>query len=263
MGSHDASPEPIDQIKRTVLNFKVKLLIWYSKRPAVVLAGVVLVVLVLFLSRNVRITIVTSASGDHVITPQSKNQHNNYRKQRNTKLRKLFDPESPVLLDLTGIRDPNPPDLEEYKKKLFKENQFNTYISDRTPLNRLHDDLRSTRCKARRSSYVPVSEMPSLSIVFIFVDECLSVLLRSIVSIIITTPPELLHDIVLVDDASEKLEVGKRLEEELAIFGDLTKLVRHEARSGLMVARTTGLFKRQLLCRVFRTICVRFCIFVC
>ena len=35
-------------------------------------------------------------------------------------------------------------------------------------------------------------------------------------------------------------ENGKRLEEELLIFGDLCKLVRHEIRSGLMVARTTG-----------------------
>lgn len=35
-------------------------------------------------------------------------------------------------------------------------------------------------------------------------------------------------------------ENGIRLEEELMIFGDLTKLVRHKERSGLMVARTTG-----------------------
>ena len=60
------------------------------------------------------------------------------------------------------------------------------------------------RCHEKASSYIPVSEMPSISIVFIFVDECLSVLLRSIVSIILTTPSELLHDIVLVDDASQK-----------------------------------------------------------
>ena len=237
MGSEDANHDPVDLIKRTILNFKVKLLIWYSKRPGVVLSILVTLFLIVFLARNVRVTIF-SKEGVGLTSEKSK------RYQRNVRLRKLFDANSPVMLDLNGIRDPNPPNLDEYKEQLFKENQFNTWVSDHTPLNRLHPDQRTTRCKARANSgsYIPASEMPSLSIVFIFVDECLSVLLRSIVSIIINTPPEVLHDFVLVDDGSAKPEVGKRLEEELGIFEDMVKLVRHEVRSGLMVARTTGVY---------------------
>ncbi|XP_063692731.1 polypeptide N-acetylgalactosaminyltransferase 13-like [Bolinopsis microptera] len=236
MGTPDANSDPLDALKLAILNFKVKFVIWHSKRPYAVKAGLILLLLCGFIATNVRITVVSNESASASRTLSARE----HRLERNTKLRELFNSESPILLDLDGIRDPYPTDLEEYKKKLFKENMFNTWISDHTPINRLHPDMRTQKCHERFPSYLPVSEMPSISIVFIFVDECLSVLLRSIISIILTTPPELLHDIVLVDDFSKKVENGKRLEEELMIFGDLTKLVRHESRSGLMVARTTG-----------------------
>ncbi|KAF3829982.1 hypothetical protein GH733_001407 [Mirounga leonina] len=44
--------------------------------------------------------------------------------------------------------------------------------------------------------------LPEVSIVFIFVNEALSVLLRSIHSAIERTPPHLLKEIILVDDNS-------------------------------------------------------------
>lgn len=48
--------------------------------------------------------------------------------------------------------------------------------------------------------------LPEVSIVFIFVNEALSVLLRSIHSAIERTPPHLLKEIILVDDNSSNGE---------------------------------------------------------
>lgn len=140
MGTPDSNPDILDSLKRTILNFKVKFVIWHNKRPHAVKIGVLLLILCGFLATNVRITIVTGGS-----TTRTKTNAREHRIQRNTKLREIFNVDSPVLLDLDGIRDPYPTDLEEYKKKLFKENMFNTWQSDHTPINRLHPDLRTKK----------------------------------------------------------------------------------------------------------------------
>lgn len=50
------------------------------------------------------------------------------------------------------------------------------------------------------------SDLPQLSIIFIFVNEALSVLLRSVHTAIQRTPPHLLKEIILVDDHSNSGE---------------------------------------------------------
>lgn len=46
------------------------------------------------------------------------------------------------------------------------------------------------------------SDLPQLSVIFIFVNEALSVLLRSVHTVIQRTPASLLQEIILVDDHS-------------------------------------------------------------
>lgn len=54
--------------------------------------------------------------------------------------------------------------------------------------------------RCRNMSYS--SDLPQLSVIFIFVNEALSVLLRSIHTAIQRTPSHLLKEIILVDDHS-------------------------------------------------------------
>lgn len=66
------------------------------------------------------------------------------------------------------------------------------------PLTRL--SLSPPRCKELKYS----KELPQISIIFIFVNEALSVILRSVHSAVNHTPTHLLKEIILVDDNSDE-----------------------------------------------------------
>ena len=72
--------------------------------------------------------------------------------------------------------------------------------SDTIALNRSVPDVRSPGCK--HWNYPP--DLPSASVVLVFHNEGLSVLLRTIVSIINRSPSHLLAEVLLVDDYSDK-----------------------------------------------------------
>ena len=124
MGTPDANSDPLDALKLAILNFKVKFVIWHSKRPYAVKAGLILLLLCGFLATNVRITVVSNESASASRTLSARE----HRLERNTKLRELFNSESPILLDLDGIRDPYPTDLEEYKVRVLLVNMVSEML---------------------------------------------------------------------------------------------------------------------------------------
>ncbi|CAF95206.1 unnamed protein product, partial [Tetraodon nigroviridis] len=90
------------------------------------------------------------------------------------------------------------PESRRVALKKFRYYGYNSYLSDRISLTRSIPDFRPDSCRNMTYS----SDFPQLSLIFIFVNEALSVLLRSIHTAIQRTPSHLLKEIILVDDHS-------------------------------------------------------------
>lgn len=128
------------------------------------------------------------------------------------------------------------PEQEAIMKQKFKENQFNIIASDMISLNRSLQDIRQGECKNKQYPAL----MPTTSIVIVFHNEAWSTLLRTVWSVINRSPRSLLKEILLVDDASERDFLGKKLEDYVATLPVTTKVLRTVKRSGLIRARLLG-----------------------
>ncbi|CAL8104768.1 unnamed protein product [Calicophoron daubneyi] len=126
---------------------------------------------------------------------------------------------------------------EEYDRG-FKDHAFNLYASDRISVRRYLPDDREQECKAQKFQ----SNLPSTSVIVCFHNEAWSVLLRSVHSIIDNSPPELLKEIILVDDFSNKDYLKDPLEEYMSQL-KIVKIIRAQRREGLIRARMLGAFK--------------------
>lgn len=125
---------------------------------------------------------------------------------------------------------------------MFRQYGFNLKLSNEIPLVQKWPDVRNDQCKARK--WPSVNEMPKASIVIIFYNEPLSTLLRNVVSVLNRSPPELVGEIVLVDDHSNLEELSllpehlDRLKQELP--PDKVRLVRRTIHNGIVGARNQG-----------------------
>nr|XP_003463349.1 probable polypeptide N-acetylgalactosaminyltransferase 8 [Cavia porcellus] len=133
------------------------------------------------------------------------------------------------------------PEAEQRKAQdLFHRFGYNVYLSNQLPLDRSLPDTRDSRCLQKTYP----SQLPSLSVILIFMDEALSVIQRAITSIINRTPLWLLKEIILVDDFSSNGELKIPLNEKIEFYNQmypgLLKIIRHAERKGLAHARNTG-----------------------
>ncbi|KAK6039080.1 hypothetical protein COOONC_23415 [Cooperia oncophora] len=121
---------------------------------------------------------------------------------------------------------------------LYKANGYNAYVSDLISLNRSMKDIRHPQCK--RMEYH--SKLPMVSVIFPMHEEHNSTLLRSVYSIMNRSPKELLKEIILVDDFSEKPFLKKPLEDFLKHekIDHIVKVLRTKKREGLIRARQLG-----------------------
>uniref|UniRef100_A0A2M3Z5M7 Polypeptide N-acetylgalactosaminyltransferase n=1 Tax=Anopheles braziliensis TaxID=58242 RepID=A0A2M3Z5M7_9DIPT len=124
----------------------------------------------------------------------------------------------------------------EMKDKLFKKNGFNAVLSDLISLNRSLPDIRHRGC--RKKKYL--SELPTVSVVVPFYNEHWSTLLRTASSVLLRSPPELITEVILVDDCSTKDFLKDQLDQYVAENMPKVKIVRLPERSGLITARLAG-----------------------
>lgn len=123
-------------------------------------------------------------------------------------------------------------------KKEFSKGAFNVYISDRISPNRTLPDPRPSECSELDYDF---ESLGTCSVVIIFTDEIWSALIRTIWSTWNRTPPVLLKEIILVDDASNRTELQQELRAYCRHhFGDKVKLIRSDERIGLIRARMKG-----------------------
>ncbi|MEQ2253130.1 hypothetical protein ILYODFUR_029023, partial [Ilyodon furcidens] len=131
---------------------------------------------------------------------------------------------------------------EEQKEAeaLFQIYGYNVFLSNQIPLDRKLPDMRDPRCL--KMNYP--KDLPSISVVLIYVNEALSVIKRAVRSIITHTPKHLLKEIILVDDHSTYNDLGKPLEDYIGeIHKEMPSLIKrvwHTRQMGLSQSRITG-----------------------
>ncbi|XP_076607488.1 polypeptide N-acetylgalactosaminyltransferase 10-like [Chaetodon auriga] len=117
----------------------------------------------------------------------------------------------------------------------YRENGFNIYVSDRISLNRSLPDIRHPNCKQK----LYAEKLPNTSIIIPFHNEGWSSLLRTVHSVLNRSPPQLIAEVILVDDFSDKEHLKAALEEYMTRMPKV-RILRTKKREGLIRTRLLG-----------------------
>ncbi|XP_023343361.1 N-acetylgalactosaminyltransferase 7 [Eurytemora carolleeae] len=128
------------------------------------------------------------------------------------------------------------PELSDQVDNSINDYGMNMVASNLISLDRTIPDTRLAECK---NWHYP-TQLPKASVVIVFHNEGRSVLMRTVHSIINRTPSQFLEEILLVDDFSDRNELGEGLQNYLRIFRGVVRLIRNEERAGLIRSRTRG-----------------------
>lgn len=114
----------------------------------------------------------------------------------------------------------------------YASNAYNQEASDKAPFNRDVPDVRASQCQERLWI---ADDLPTTSIIICFHNEGRAALLRTVISSLNRSPPNLLKEIILVDDFSDNALDGKLLEKLPKV-----RVLRNNQREGLMRSRVRG-----------------------
>ncbi|XP_066564687.1 polypeptide N-acetylgalactosaminyltransferase 6 isoform X2 [Amia ocellicauda] len=148
------------------------------------------------------------------------------------------DPSAPGEDGKAFLKEGLSPEEEKEKEAGMQRHWFNQFASDRISLHRsLGEDSRPVECVERKFRHCP--PLPTTSVIIVFHNEAWSTLLRTVYSVLHTSPAVLLREIILVDDASTAEHLKERLEEYVKQLG-IVHVLRQRERKGLITARLLG-----------------------
>lgn len=113
---------------------------------------------------------------------------------------------------------------------------MNIACSDELSLDRSVRDTRLQECK----HWDYPKKLAKTSVIIVFHNEGWSVLMRTVHSVINRTPDYILHEILLVDDFSDKQNLKDKLEDYIDRFNGKVRLIRNTEREGLIRTRSRG-----------------------
>ncbi|CAH1638095.1 unnamed protein product [Spodoptera littoralis] len=116
--------------------------------------------------------------------------------------------------------------------KGWRDQGFNSFVSDLIPTNRTLADPRGDWCKKQNFS----SDLPKATVIICFYNEAWSTLMRTISSVMNRSPSHLLEEVILIDDFSNMDHLKKKLEDYVRKTPKI-KLIRTTKREGLIRAR--------------------------
>lgn len=118
----------------------------------------------------------------------------------------------------------------------ISEYGMNMACSDEISLDRSIVDTRHEECR----HWVYPYDLPTTSVIIVFHNEGFSVLMRTVHSILNRTPKHILHEILLVDDFSDKENLKEKLDIQIRKYDGKVRLIRNSEREGLIRTRSRG-----------------------
>ncbi|KOB78905.1 putative n-acetylgalactosaminyltransferase, partial [Operophtera brumata] len=82
--------------------------------------------------------------------------------------------------------------------------------------------------------------MNSTSVIIVFHNEGFSVLMRTVHTVVDRTPPTILHEVILVDDFSDKDDLKGNLDKYIKRWKGIVRVIRNTERQGLIRTRSRG-----------------------
>ncbi|EDV55898.1 polypeptide N-acetylgalactosaminyltransferase 1 isoform X1 [Drosophila erecta] len=128
---------------------------------------------------------------------------------------------------------------KERGDEIYKKIALNEELSEQLSYNRSVGDHRNPLCAKQRFDF---GSLPTASVVIIFFNEPYSVLLRTVHSTLSTCNEKALKEIILVDDGSDNVELGAKLDYYVRtrIPAGKVTILRLKNRLGLIRARLAG-----------------------